>query len=70
MNDRMWEHPATRANLALLRERGVDVLEPGTGRLAMHGEWGAGAPAGAGALLAAVEAPLRAARPGRGCGCS
>ena len=29
MNDPMWEHPATRANLALLRERGVTVLEPG-----------------------------------------
>ena len=28
MNVRMWEHPATQANLALLRERGVDVIGP------------------------------------------
>src|SRR6187397_1329871 len=30
MNDHMWEHPATQANLATLRERGVIVVEPGT----------------------------------------
>src|SRR4029079_14554455 len=28
MNVRMWEHPATQANLALLGERGVDVIGP------------------------------------------
>ncbi len=33
MHTEMWEHPATRANVATLRERGVLVLEPGTGRL-------------------------------------
>ena len=43
MNDRMWEHPATRENVARLRERGVNVLEPGSGRLGTHGEWGPGA---------------------------
>src|SRR5881392_3397291 len=31
MNHHMWEHPATQANLALLRERGVIVVDPGTG---------------------------------------
>src|ERR671915_1587173 len=31
MNDRMYEHPATQANLELLRERGAVVVEPGTG---------------------------------------
>src|SRR5271154_6427534 len=40
MNERMGEHAATRANVALLRDRGVEVLEPGTGRLATHGEAG------------------------------
>src|ERR1035437_3255255 len=34
MNVNMWEHPATQANLELLRSRGVRVVEPGTGDLA------------------------------------
>ncbi len=34
MNDRMWTHPATQANLRTLVERGVEVIEPGTGFLA------------------------------------
>ena len=42
MNNHMWEHPATQANLDLLRERGVAVVEPGTGELASKGEYGAG----------------------------
>jgi len=33
MHTEMWEHPATQANVALLRRRGVIVLEPATGRL-------------------------------------
>jgi phosphopantothenoylcysteine decarboxylase/phosphopantothenate--cysteine ligase len=33
MHTEMWEHPATRANVALLRRRGAIVLEPATGRL-------------------------------------
>src|SRR5919205_3485174 len=33
MNDAMYEHAATRANLDTLRARGVKVLEPGTGAL-------------------------------------
>ncbi len=33
MHTEMWEHPATRANVALLRQRGSLVLEPATGRL-------------------------------------
>jgi phosphopantothenoylcysteine decarboxylase/phosphopantothenate--cysteine ligase len=33
MHTEMWEHPATRANVALLRERGVLVVEPAVGRL-------------------------------------
>jgi phosphopantothenoylcysteine decarboxylase/phosphopantothenate--cysteine ligase len=34
MNVNMWEHPATQANLEILRRRGVRVVEPGTGDLA------------------------------------
>jgi len=34
MNVHMWEHPATRANLALLRERGALLVGPGRGELA------------------------------------
>ncbi len=33
MHTEMWEHPATRDNVAVLRERGVEVLEPAVGRL-------------------------------------
>ncbi|GAA2631710.1 bifunctional phosphopantothenoylcysteine decarboxylase/phosphopantothenate--cysteine ligase CoaBC [Dactylosporangium fulvum] len=33
MHTEMWEHPATRANVATLRERGAVVLEPAVGRL-------------------------------------
>jgi phosphopantothenoylcysteine decarboxylase / phosphopantothenate---cysteine ligase len=48
MNVNMWEHPATRENLATLRARGVHVVEPGEGYLAC-GMVGAG-------RLAATEA--------------
>jgi len=41
MNVRMWGHPATQANFALLRERGVDVIGPEEGELA-EGETGLG----------------------------
>ncbi|MFE6872666.1 bifunctional phosphopantothenoylcysteine decarboxylase/phosphopantothenate--cysteine ligase CoaBC [Kitasatospora sp. NPDC057692] len=33
MHTEMWEHPATRENVATLRRRGVIVLEPASGRL-------------------------------------
>src|SRR3954464_12107584 len=33
MHTEMWENPATRANVALLRERGAIVIEPDVGRL-------------------------------------
>jgi phosphopantothenoylcysteine decarboxylase / phosphopantothenate---cysteine ligase len=64
MNNHMWEHPATQANLAVLRERGVVVVEPGTGALASKHEWGPGRLAEPADLLAAVEAVVPAgARP-------
>ena len=60
MNDAMYEHPATQANLATLRERGATVLEPGTGALGSPGEWGIGRLPEPPALLAAVEGALAA----------
>ena len=41
MNHRMWLHPATQANLALLRDRGAQVIGPVDGPLA-EGESGPG----------------------------
>jgi phosphopantothenoylcysteine decarboxylase/phosphopantothenate--cysteine ligase len=41
MNVRMWEHSATQANLAVLRERGVQLIGPEEGELA-EGETGLG----------------------------
>src|SRR5918999_938933 len=42
MNNHMWDHAATRANLDTLRARGITIVEPGTGELASKGEHGAG----------------------------
>lgn len=33
MHTEMWQHPATQANVATLRERGAVVIEPASGRL-------------------------------------
>lgn len=67
MNNRMYEHPATRANLELLRARGVELAEPGAGRLASVGEEGIGRLAEPAALLERCEALLGAgAREWRG----
>src|SRR5438093_11738811 len=41
MNPRMWAHPATRANVELLRVRGVELVGPDEGETA-EGEWGVG----------------------------
>ena len=59
MNNAMYEHPATQANLATLRTRGVTVLEPGTGALGSPGEFGIGRLPEPAELLAAVEAALQ-----------
>jgi phosphopantothenoylcysteine decarboxylase/phosphopantothenate--cysteine ligase len=42
MNSRMWLHPATQANVATLRERGVELVGPAAGELAEGGEEGIG----------------------------
>jgi phosphopantothenoylcysteine decarboxylase/phosphopantothenate--cysteine ligase len=60
MNNHMYEHPATVANLRRLAERGVRIVEPGVGRLASKGERGIGRLAEPQRLLAACEAALAA----------
>jgi phosphopantothenoylcysteine decarboxylase / phosphopantothenate---cysteine ligase len=64
MNNHMYEHPATQANLATLRGRGVTVLDPGVGALASKGEHGAGRLVEPADLLAAVEAAVGSAHAG------
>jgi phosphopantothenoylcysteine decarboxylase / phosphopantothenate---cysteine ligase len=59
MNVRMWLHPATQANLALLGARGVHVAGPDTGPMACN-EYGPGRLVEPPVLLAAVEAALAA----------
>src|ERR1700679_4163462 len=58
MNNRMFEHPATQANIELLRTRGVQVIEPDSGRLASRGEHGVGRLAEPERLLAVCEGVL------------
>ncbi len=55
MNDRMYRDGATQRNLELLRERGVEVIEPDEGALASRGEHGTGRLPQPEALLARVE---------------
>ena len=54
MNVRMWDHAATRANLAVLRQRGVSVVGPGSGDLAC-GETGDGRLAEVADIVTAIE---------------
>ncbi len=54
MNHRMWLHPATQANVATLRARGVDVIGPNDGPLA-EGESGPGRMSEPAQILAALE---------------
>ena len=58
MNVRMWEHPATRRNLATLKGDGIMVVGPDEGDMAC-GEYGPGRLAEPAAILAAIEAALR-----------
>ncbi len=57
MNVRMWEHPATRRNLEVLREDGVLVVGPNEGEMAC-GEYGPGRMAEPAEIVAAVAAAL------------
>jgi phosphopantothenoylcysteine decarboxylase / phosphopantothenate---cysteine ligase len=61
MNVNMWNHPATQANLEILRKRGVKIDEPGAGYLAC-GMTGPGRLAENEAIVAAVLEALGAAQ--------
>jgi phosphopantothenoylcysteine decarboxylase/phosphopantothenate--cysteine ligase len=62
MNPHMWQHPATRRNLAHLTADGVAVVGPNSGEMAEQDEAGAGRMAEPLEIVAAAEARL--ARPG------
>ena len=57
MNVRMWEHAATRRNVARLRADGVTILDPDEGEMAC-GEFGPGRLPEPAAIFAAIEAML------------
>ncbi len=61
MHTEMWEHPAVQDNIALLRRRGVIIVEPEHGRLA-GGDVGQGRLASTENIVSAVEAALNTAR--------
>ena len=61
MNVNMWNHPATQANLEILRKRGVKIVEPGAGYLAC-GMVGAGRLAENEAIVTAVLETLGASQ--------
>ncbi len=66
MNDRMYEHPATQANLDTLRARGSHIVEPDVGRLASYGEHGVGRLADPARIMRACEAALDGVGPWSG----
>ncbi|MEI8105940.1 MAG: bifunctional phosphopantothenoylcysteine decarboxylase/phosphopantothenate--cysteine ligase CoaBC [Actinomycetes bacterium] len=58
MNPRMWSHAATRANVATLVARGVDLIGPDEGETA-EGEWGVGRMSEPPEIVGRVEQMLR-----------
>ena len=60
MNGKMWEHPATQANVKLLQERGAQFIEPAEGLLACGYE-GVGRLAPVEEIVAAAQTKLHAA---------
>ncbi|AXS38936.1 bifunctional phosphopantothenoylcysteine decarboxylase/phosphopantothenate--cysteine ligase CoaBC [Breoghania sp. L-A4] len=58
MNPRMWQHPATRRNLATLEADGVAFVGPNTGEMAESKEAGPGRMAEPMEILAAIDAAL------------
>lgn len=62
MNVRMWQHPATRANIKTLVARGVRLVGPDDGDMAC-GEYGPGRMAEPETIVAAIEAYFGADAP-------
>ncbi|KPH79669.1 phosphopantothenoylcysteine decarboxylase [Bosea vaviloviae] len=65
MNPRMWQHPATRRNMAQLEKDGVLVVGPNSGAMAERGESGPGRMAEPAEILAAIERALADEAPGQ-----
>ncbi len=63
MNPRMWQHPATRRNMAQLEKDGVLVVGPNSGAMAERGESGPGRMAEPPEILAAIELALAGEKP-------
>ncbi len=63
MNPRMWAHPATRRNAALLEGDGVRFVGPNRGEMAERGEAGEGRMAEPAEILAAIEGMLETPYP-------
>ena len=57
MHTEMWDHPSVVENVAVLRDRGVHIVGPESGRLA-GGDIGAGRLADVASIVAAVERVL------------
>jgi len=62
MNPRMWAHPATQANAATLRERGVELIGPDEGETA-EGELGVGRMVEPAEIFARIQELLGAQEP-------
>lgn len=59
MNEKMWKHPATRANLAILKKRGAEIINVERGDLAC-GHVGQGRMACVETIISALEKKLKA----------
>src|SRR3954462_15889525 len=66
MHTEMWEHPATQANVATLRSRGVLVIEPAEGRLTGVAPGKGRLPEPAEIFALATDVLARARQPGEG----
>lgn len=64
MNPAMWQHPATRRNVAMLADDGIAFVGPNVGEMAERGEAGPGRMAEPQEILAAIEDNL-GAKPAR-----
>jgi phosphopantothenoylcysteine decarboxylase/phosphopantothenate--cysteine ligase len=66
MNVKMWEHPATQANVAILKTRGVTLIGPGAGDLACGYE-GAGRMAEPDEIVAVIDCMVERGFVSKGC---
>ena len=62
MNPRMWQHPATQRNVAVLAADGIMFIGPNVGEMAEANEVGPGRMAEPDEILTAIEAQLQGGR--------